>query len=133
MIHNIIYTVNSSEICQKERGKLYLLQKVKKYFNHITSVFLLAVFLLNGIGSLLPIFSLDAGKQEIAELLTKTESENSSKEKEEKVPEKELFQHTMDIELPAFIIIDGKKNPPGHSDNWDNIFLAVSTPPPEIA
>ena len=108
-------------------------QKVKKYFTHITSVFLLAVFLLNGIASLLPLFSLDTGKQEIAELLTKTESENSGKEKEEKVPEKELFQHAVDIELPALIIIDGKKNPPGHSAYWDNIFLAVFTPPPKLA
>ena len=106
---------------------------MKKYFTHITSVFLLAVFLLNGIASLLPLFSLDTGKHEIAELLTKTESENSGKEKEEKVPEKELFQHAVDIELPALIINDGKKNPPGHSAYWDNIFLAVFTPPPKLA
>jgi len=106
---------------------------VKKYFTHITSIFLLAVFLLNGTASLLPLFSLDKGKQDIAELLTKTESENSGKEKEERVPEKELFQHIMDIELPAFVIADGKKNPPGHSAYWDNIFLTVFTPPPELA
>ena len=106
---------------------------MKSYFNHITSAFLLAVFLLNGMASLLPLFSPDTGKQEIAELLTKTESENSGKEKEEKVPEKELFQHTIDIEIPVLIIPGGKKNAPGHSAYWDNIFLTVFTPPPETA
>jgi hypothetical protein len=108
-----------------------LLQKVKKYFTHITSIFFLAVFLFNGAASLLPLFSLETGKQDIAEMLAKTESENSGKEKEEKVPEKELFQHIIDIEIPVLIIPGGKKNAPGHSAYWDNIFLAVTTPPPK--
>lgn len=107
--------------------------KLKKYFSHIISVFFLSVFLLNGTVSLLPLFSPDTSKQEIAELLTKTESENSGKEKEEKVPEKELFQPIPAIELPVLILPGGKKNAPGHFAYWDNIFLTVFTPPPETA
>jgi hypothetical protein len=105
---------------------------VKKYFIHTISVLLLAVFLFNGVTSLLPLFSIGANKQDIEELLTKTESENSGKEKEEKVPEKEWIHHAMDIEFPALVITNGKKTVPGQPASWKNIFLTVLAPPPEL-
>ena len=82
MIYDIIYAAHAHDICIKGWVKVYLLQQVKKYFTHITSVFFVAVFLLNGMASLLPLFSIETVKQDIAELLTKTESENSGKEKD---------------------------------------------------
>ncbi len=106
---------------------------MKNNCSHIISIFFLAVFLLQGVGSLLPFISFQNSKQDIAELLAKTETENSGKEKEEKISEKEWISHGIDLDFPSLLLAGHKKIGVGYPERCQNGFLNVITPPPKQA
>ena len=106
---------------------------MKRFFSKLTSAFFIIIFLVNGAAPILPFLALPSSKQSIAELLTKTESENTSKEKEGKTAEEELIHHRLDLQLAVFEMLDSKKYSSLSSSRWQNIFLPIATPPPEQA
>jgi len=106
---------------------------MKRILSQLTSAFFIIIFLVYGTAPILPFLSISSYKQSIAELLTKTESENTSKEKEGKTVEEELFHHSLDLQLAVLNTTDSKKHPSLCSSRWQNIFLSIATPPPEQA
>jgi len=104
---------------------------MKRIFSQLTSAFFIIIFLVNGAAPILPWLSLPSSKQNIAELLTKTESENTSKEKEGKSAEEDLFHHRIDLQLAVLKNIDSRKHSSLYLSRWQNIFLPIATPPPE--
>ena len=106
---------------------------MKRIFSQLTSTFFIIIFLVNGTAPILPWLSLPPSKQNIAELLSKTESENTNKEKEGKTAEEELFHNRIDLQLAVLNFIDSKKHLSLYLSRWQNIFLPIATPPPEQA
>lgn len=104
---------------------------MKKYFTQIVGVFFIVIFLSGVMAALMPLLSFQSSKQDIVELLAKTESENSGKEKEEKIPEKDLINQRIDLQLPFWDAIVIKKHSYIYSASWRNVCLAKFTPPPE--
>jgi hypothetical protein len=106
---------------------------MRKYFTQIIGIFFVVIFLINGMASLTLLLSLPSSSHEIVKLLTKTESENPGKEKEEKIPEEELIHHKIDLYFPGWDAAANKKYSSMYTVRWRNIFLPKFTPPPEQA
>ncbi|HEY6436016.1 MAG TPA: hypothetical protein VIY47_05460 [Ignavibacteriaceae bacterium] len=93
---------------------------------HIISVFLLAVFLFKGLGSLFP-FSAIA----LTELFAESEKESAVKE----VNEKEFFNDSQyaGVWLDALPAIAVKYKNQKLTNYRQNPFIPVATPPPNVA
>lgn len=107
---------------------------MKGRITNIISFFLLTVFTMKGLESMIPLLSAHFTQKEVLEAMTEsTESENSGEQA--KASERELIhdeKNEIDFNLwtADLNIIKFQSN---YTAWWQNAFLPVFTPPPELA